>query len=114
MRWAGLILTQYPESTLFFHCAPPTYLTDFHLETVRSLAGAIANCTRVGERVELNAIGAGSVNQAIKAIAIARQYVEEEAIDLCFRPGFVEIMGSQLGEAGTTSALRLVVLVEQC
>lgn len=81
----------------------------------RSLAGAIANCTRVGERIELTAIGAGSVNQAIKAIAIARQYVEEEAIDLCCRPGFVEIADNQIGEAnGATSALRLVVLVEQC
>ncbi|KAL1525376.1 hypothetical protein AB1Y20_020236 [Prymnesium parvum] len=80
----------------------------------KSLAGAIANCTRVGERIELTAIGAGSVNQAIKAIAIARQYVEEEAIDLCFRPGFVEISDNQLGEGGATSALRLVVLVEQC
>lgn len=68
----------------------------------------------MGERIELTAIGAGSVNQAIKAIAIARQYVEEEAIDLCFRPGFVEISDNQLGEGGATSALRLVVLVEQC
>jgi stage V sporulation protein SpoVS len=76
---------------------------------------------REGSRVELTAIGAGSVNQAIKAIAIARQYVEEEAIDLCFRPEFVEIAeaevgagdGAQHGAAGPTSALRIIVLVEQ-
>jgi len=87
----------------------------------KSLAGAIASCTREGSRVELTAIGAGSVNQAIKAIAIARQYVEEEAIDLCFRPEFVEIAeaevgagdGAQHGAAGPTSALRIIVLVEQ-
>merc|ERR1719231_1865141 len=72
----------------------------------KSLAGAIASCTRDGSRVELTAIGAGSVNQAIKAIAIARQYVEEEAIDLCCRPEFVEIADGQLGECGATSALR--------
>ena len=55
------------------------------------------------------------MNQAIKAIAIARQYVEEEAIDLCCRPEFVEIVDEQLGEGnGATSALRLIVLVEQC
>jgi len=80
----------------------------------KSLAGAIASCTREGSRIEMTAIGAGSVNQAIKAIAIARQYVEEEAIDLCCRPEFVEITDGQLGEGGTTSALRLIVLVEQC
>ena len=84
----------------------------------KSLAGAIASCTREGSRVELTAIGAGSVNQAIKAIAIARQYVEEEAIDLCFRPEFVEItdgsVGAADGAAGGTSALRIIVLVEQC
>jgi len=88
----------------------------------KSLAGAIASCTREGSRVELTAIGAGSVNQAIKAIAIARQYVEEEAIDLCFRPEFVEIAegsvggpgeGPSHGQQGATSALRIIVLVEQ-
>ena len=49
--------------------------------------------------------------QAIKSIAIARQYVEEEAIDLCCRPEFVEITEGD-GD-NTTSALRLLVLVEQ-
>ena len=86
----------------------------------KALAGAIASCTREGSRVELTAIGAGSVNQAIKAIAIARQYVEEEAIDLCFRPEFVEIAEGTVGvngdggaAGGPTSALRIIVLVEQ-
>ena len=82
----------------------------------KALAGAIASCTREGSRVELTAIGAGSVNQAIKAIAIARQYVEEEAIDLCCRPKFVEIAeGGVAGgaEGGPTSALNIIVLVEQ-
>jgi len=79
----------------------------------KSLAGAIASCTREGSRVELTAIGAKSVNNAVKSVAIARQFVEEEAIDLCCRPEFVEI--NDAGEDGntTTSALRLLVLVEQ-
>ena len=84
----------------------------------KSLAGAIASCTREGCRVELTAIGAGSVNQAVKAIAIARQYVEEEAIDLCFRPEFTEVAGDgdggDGGAAAGTSAVRIIVLVEQC
>jgi len=83
----------------------------------KSLAGAIASCTREGSRVELTAIGAGSVNQAIKAIAIARQYVEEEAIDLCFRPEFTEVAvegeGGEGGAQAGTSAVRIIVLVEQ-
>lgn len=78
----------------------------------KSLAGAIASCTREGLRIELTAIGAGSVNQAVKSIAIARQYVEEEAIDLCCRPEFVEVEVEGT-ETGTASALRLLVLVEQ-
>ena len=61
-------------------------------------------------------LGAASVNQAVKAVAIARQFVEEEAIDLCCRPEFVELSDDQLGDGtagGPTSALRLLVLVEQ-
>ena len=46
-------------------------------------------------------------------MAIARQYVEEEAIDLCFRPEFVELEEGSIGDGGATSALRLIVLVEQ-
>jgi stage V sporulation protein S len=84
----------------------------------KSLAGAIASCTREGSRVELTAIGAGSVNQSIKAIAIARQYVDEEAIDLSCRPEFIEVNmeappQEALTNTGVCSALRLMVLVEQ-
>ena len=47
------------------------------------------------------------------------QYVEEEAIDLCCRPEFVEIAEGGVGDSGggsgggPTSALRIIVLVEQ-
>ena len=56
--------------------------------------------------MELTAIGAGSVNQAIKAIAIARKNIEEEAIDLTCKPEFTEV------NEGVT-ALRMLLLVEQ-
>ena len=80
----------------------------------KSVAGAIASCTREGSRAQLTAIGAGSVNQAVKAVAIARQYVEDEAIDLCCRPDFVDVEIADGGDgAGVTSAMRLVLLVEQ-
>ncbi len=47
-----------------------------------SVAGAIAGIIREKGRVDVQAIGAGAVNQAIKAIAIARGYLELDAIDI--------------------------------
>ncbi len=57
----------------------------------KALAGAIAGVIRNEGVVELQAIGAGSVNQAIKAIAIARGYVAPNGINLVFIPSFVDI-----------------------
>mmetsp|Transcript_2044 Transcript_2044/g.5215 ORF Transcript_2044/g.5215 Transcript_2044/m.5215 type:complete len:165 (-) Transcript_2044:385-879(-) len=75
------------------------------------LAGAIANAARQSQRVQMVAIGAGSVNQAVKGIAIARQYIENEGIDLTCRPEFTDVDN----EEGTqTTAIKLLVLVEQC
>tara|TARA_B110001452_G_scaffold108106_1_gene89650 strand:- start:485 stop:658 length:174 start_codon:yes stop_codon:yes gene_type:complete len=54
----------------------------------------------------ITAIGAGSTNQATKAVAIARKNVEEEAIDIMCKPEFTEV------NEGTT-ALRMLLLVEQ-
>jgi len=58
----------------------------------KNLAGALAAVVRNEGAVELQAIGAGAVNQAIKAIAVARGYVAPNGIDLVFKPSFVEIM----------------------
>ena len=62
-----------------------------------SVAGAIAGSMREKGKVEVQAIGAGAVNQSIKAIAIARGYVAPSGIDLIFIPGFtdVEIEGEE-------------------
>jgi stage V sporulation protein S len=56
-----------------------------------SVAGAIAGTMRERGRCELQAIGAGAINQAIKAIAIARGYVAPAGIDLIFVPAFLDI-----------------------
>jgi len=56
-----------------------------------ALAGAIAGVMRERRHVEVQAIGAGAVNQAVKAIAIARGYLEEDGIDISFIPVFIEI-----------------------
>jgi len=53
-----------------------------------SVAGAIAAIIRQSGHTELQAIGAGAVNQATKAIAIARRYLIPEGIDLICIPDF--------------------------
>lgn len=58
----------------------------------KSLAGALAAVIRTEGVVELQAIGAGAVNQAIKAVAIARGYVAPNGIDLIMIPAFVELI----------------------
>ena len=70
-----------------------------------AVAGAIAGVIREHRRAEAQAIGAGAVNQAIKAIAIARGYLQEDCIDIICIPEFVsvEIDGKE------RTAIKLVV-----
>ena len=57
-----------------------------------SVAGALANLFKTCDEVEIQAIGAGALNQAIRAVAIARGYVAPTGHDLSLVPGFVDIM----------------------
>ena len=56
-----------------------------------AVAGAIAGIVRESGRAEVQAIGAGAVNQAVKAVAIARGYLELDGIDVICIPSFVEV-----------------------
>ena len=56
-----------------------------------SVAGAIANTFRERDSVEIQTIGAGAVNQAIKAIAIARGFIAPSGKDIICIPAFVDI-----------------------
>jgi len=56
-----------------------------------AVAGAIAGVVRESGRAEVQAIGAGAVNQAVKAVAIARGYLEMDGIDVICIPSFVEV-----------------------
>lgn len=56
-----------------------------------AVAGAIAGVIREHGRAEVQAIGAGAVNQAVKAAAIARGYLELDGIDIVCIPSFVEV-----------------------
>lgn len=57
----------------------------------KSVAGALAAVLRDRQTAEVQAVGAGAVNQAIKAIAIARGFVAPNGIDLVCIPAFSEI-----------------------
>ncbi len=58
----------------------------------KSVAGALAAVMRERGSAELQAVGAGAVNQAIKAIAITRGFVAPNGIDLICIPAFAEIV----------------------
>lgn len=56
-----------------------------------SLASAVSHAVYDGGRVTLRAIGAGAVNQAVKAVAIAQSYVGVRGLTLYTRAGFVTV-----------------------
>lgn len=57
----------------------------------KSVAGALAAVLRENLSAEVQAVGAGAVNQAVKAIAITRGFVAPNGIDLVVIPAFSEI-----------------------
>lgn len=70
-----------------------------------AVAGAIAGVVREKGRAEVQAIGAGAVNQATKAVAIARSYLEEDGINIICIPAFTDVM---IGDQERT-AIKLIV-----
>ena len=70
-----------------------------------SVAGAIAGLIKEKGKAEMQAIGAGALNQAIKAVAIARGFVAPAGVDLICVPAFTDIQIN--GEEKT--AMKLIV-----
>lgn len=56
-----------------------------------SVAGALAGIIREFGHAEIQAVGAGALNQSIKAIAIARGFLAPSGLDLVFIPAFAEV-----------------------
>ncbi len=56
-----------------------------------AVAGAIAGVVREHKRAEVQAIGAGAVNQAIKALVLAIGYLREDGIEVACVPEFVDV-----------------------
>ena len=72
----------------------------------QKVAGSIANAFREGNNeVEIQTVGAGAVNQAIKAISIARGFVEPLGMNLRCTPAFYDVMI----EGKEKTAIKLIV-----
>lgn len=71
----------------------------------RALAGCIAGVIREQSRAEMQAIGAAAVNQTIKAVAIAREFLVLDGIDIVLIPSFTQVMI----DGAEKSAIRFVV-----
>jgi stage V sporulation protein S len=70
-----------------------------------AVAGALAAALRERTTSELQAVGAGAINQAIKAVAIARSYLKSAQLDLVCTPSFVVVA---IGESERTAISLLV------
>jgi stage V sporulation protein S len=56
-----------------------------------AVAGAIAGVMREQKHAEVQAIGAGAVNQAVKALILAKNFLIQDGVDIVFIPEFVNI-----------------------
>jgi stage V sporulation protein S len=57
-----------------------------------AVAGAIAGVVREQGRADVQAIGAGAVNQAVKAVAIARGFLALDGLDVVCIPSFTDVL----------------------
>lgn len=80
----------------------------------QQLAQALANAVYEHQEPKLRAIGAGAVNQAMKALAICSGYVAPRGITLLVRPGFetVEVEDRITKESSPVSAMTFRMVVE--
>lgn len=70
-----------------------------------AVAGAIAGVIREHKRAEVQAIGAGAVNQAVKALVLAIGYLKSDGIEVICVPQFVDVEIN----GGTRTAIKLIV-----
>lgn len=71
--------------------APEDFLRVGGSSNPQKVASAIAHAIYEHKHVKVRAVGAGAVNQAVKAMAISRGYVAPRGIDLTFKVGFQTI-----------------------
>ena len=71
-----------------------------------AVAGALAAVLRDRESAEMQAVGAGAINQAVKAVAIARSYLKAGNLDLQCAPSFIDI---EIGGKARTGISLMIV-----
>lgn len=110
MAFLNVIIERRKEKNLFLGTKPERdkrksiyclrlFKEDVYVEVLKvsaksnpnSVAGALAGVLREKGGAEIQAIGAGALNQAVKAIAIARGFVAPSGIDLVTIPAFTDI-----------------------
>jgi stage V sporulation protein SpoVS len=75
------------------------------------VAGAIAGELSKTQCVEIQAIGAGAVNQSVKAVAIARRFLDEKQKDLYMVPGFEDVLID--GETRTAISIKVCAIDQE-
>ena len=70
-----------------------------------AVAGAIAGVMREHKHADIQAIGAGAVNQAVKALVLAKGYLLEDGMEILCSPEFVDVEI----EGKVRTAIKLVV-----
>jgi stage V sporulation protein S len=74
-----------------------------------AVAGAIAGVMREHKHAEVQAIGAGAVNQAVKALVLAKGYLAEDGMEVFFVPEFVDVEI----DGKVRTAIKIVVDIKQ-
>lgn len=74
-----------------------------------SVASAITHAIQKDEKVVLRAIGAGAVNQGVKAVAIANSYLGQTGITLALIPGFTSTKSTS-GEDLSVMVFRIIII----
>jgi stage V sporulation protein S len=70
-----------------------------------AVAGALAAVIRERDNAEIQAVGAGAINQAIKAVAIARSYLKDSNFDVICIPSFITVAISENERTGISLAI---------
>jgi stage V sporulation protein S len=86
------------------HAAPGTLKVSAK-SNPNAVAGALAAVMRERASAEIQAVGAGAINQAIKAVAIARSYLKDSDIDVVCIPSFITVEISDHERTGMSLAI---------
>lgn len=94
-----------PEAVRERSTSVPSMLKVSAKSSPNAVAGALAAVLRERETAEMQAVGAGAINQAIKAVAIARSYLKTSNLDLYCVPAFIDVQIGGKARTGISLAI---------